>query len=106
MRSSCALSLGHWVGSIFLSRTGSDPPLGDRWFVHLTTHKDSPKYETYRYGWSIGNPQVSLNRLATHVENRRLLTTRCFAGMFGLSRTCMTVRPSGSCSSKSKRGTR
>ena len=31
--------------------------LGDRWSVHLTTHKDGRQYGRHRYGYSFGTPQ-------------------------------------------------
>jgi len=44
---------GRGAQTLCLSRRGSEPPLGNQWFVLLTTHKDGPEYGHHRYGWSL-----------------------------------------------------
>ena len=54
-----AQPLSFQVNDQLLFRQGNRrPPLGERWSVLLTAHKDDPKCGRYRYGWSFGTPQA------------------------------------------------
>jgi len=62
MSGSCASLRQHEALTLCPARTGSGPPFGDRWSVHLTAHKDDPKYGRHRYGWGFGTPQLGFPR--------------------------------------------